>query len=285
MIKLSVFTSNAEPLTKLFRIENGAIQKDTKATLYSGTAETRAAATPAELLALLDALTPLQALSVGVLKAGTSARITTASKAREGRGVARTLEHFHYPAGPGWMLWDFDNKTMPPEVRDRIASLGGPVAALFSIWPEAMGAPYLIRASSSGGVSAPGCPETQSDGLHGFFLIDDVSRSREALEVLQARAWAAGLAWITLSASGGNLIRSIVDTSVGSPERLIFEAPPILTHPVIRTPKPTILSNGIEPVPVPSIDDATEAAAKAAEAALPMRSHIKPSATMPMMCM
>jgi hypothetical protein len=79
-----------------------------------------------------------------------------------------------------------------------------------------------------------------------------------------------------LSKSGAVLIRSIVDVAVGSPERLIFEAPPILTHPVIRTPKPAILSNGIDPVPVPSIDDATEAAAKAAEAEA--RHAIKPEA-------
>ena len=267
MTQVTVFTSNAKPLTKIFKVVDGVIEKTAQANFYSGTAVTRAAATPAELLALLEGLSPLQAVSVGALKVGRKARITTATAARKGgAAVARTLEHFHYPEGPGWLLWDYDNGTMPPEVSARVKALGGPLAALFHIWPEAMAAPYLIRPSSSGGVSAPGIPEKQSDGIHGFFLIDDVSRSSASLDVLLARAWAAGLAWCALSKSGAVLIRSIVDAAVGSPERLIFEAAPILIDPVIRTPKPAILSNGIDPVPVPSIDDATEAAAKAAEA-------------------
>jgi hypothetical protein len=278
MTRISVFTSDKDPLTKRFEILDGAIDKKPIANFYSGTAETRAAATPAELLALLEGMTPQQAVSVGVLKVGTKARITTANVARKGgSAVARTLEYFHFAEGPGWMLWDYDNGTMPPEVSARVEARGGPLAALFSIWPEAMAASYLIRPSSSGDVSAPGVPETQSDGLHGFFLIEDVRRSSEALEVLQARAWAVGLAWCALSKSGAVLIRSIVDVSVGSPERLIFEAPPILIHPVIRTPKPAILSDGVVPVPVPSIDDATEAAAEAAEAEA--RRAIKPQAT------
>ncbi len=275
-MKISVFTSTNASLTKRFEVLGGTLQKTPLANFSAGAAETRDVRTPTELLALLDGLTAKQALAAGVLKVGTSASITTASKARQGGGVARTLEHFHYPAGPGWMLWDFDNKTMPPEVRDRIGGMGGPIAALFYIWPEATCAPYLFRPSSSGGVSAPGIPETQSEGLHGFFLIEDVRRSSEALEVLQARAWAAGLAWCALSKSGAVLIRSIVDVSVGSPERLIFEAPPILIDPVIRTPKPAILSDGIVPVPVPVIDKATAAAAEAAEAKA--RKAIKPEA-------
>ncbi|WP_207209984.1 hypothetical protein [Tropicimonas sp. IMCC6043] len=93
-------------------------------------------------------------------------------------------------------------------------------------------------------MSAPGAAEINSAGLHGFFLVNDVSRSREILETLQARAWTEGLAWIALSKSGAQLVRSVVDISVGSPERLIFEAPPILETPVRRQARKPVMREG-----------------------------------------
>jgi len=263
--RLTVFTSNKAPLTKRFSLIDGKIQKDALATLYTGRAETRDASTAAALVALLDGLTPKQALSAGILKVGVAADITTAAKARDGV-VARTQEHFHYPMEPGWLLWDYDAKTMPAEVTTRIEALGGPVAALCHIWPEAKAAPYVIRPSSSGGVSAPDCAELESNGLHGFFLIEDVSRSREALETLQARAWAAGMAWLALSKSGAVLVRSIIDVAVGSPERIIFEAPPILVPPVVRRPRPALVSDAVVPVAVPDLPGDVAACASQAEA-------------------
>jgi len=257
---ITVFTSDNAPLTKRFTLQDGAIQKETHATLYSGTARTVAAPTARALSDILDGLQHGQAIASGKLNDGTMARIATRKK-RQGAEVARSLDFFAFHDGPGWLLWDYDAKTMPPEVAARVADLGGPLEALFHIWPEAKAGTYLIRPSSSDGISAPGMPPIQSAGLHGFFLVDAVARSADILKALEARAWAAGLAWIALSKSGATLARSIVDTAVGSPERLIFEAPPILTAPLTRIKRAPIVKDDGQPLEAPH--SPLEAAAEA----------------------
>jgi putative DNA primase/helicase len=243
-VRITVFTSDSAPLCKRFTLKGDTIVKDTLAQLYAGKAETAPAATAAELNATLDQLDHRQAIATGVLKTGRASLITTAARISSG-AAARSLKYFTFSKGQGWLLWDYDDKTMPADVQARVASLGGPFAALLHIWPEAKDAAHVIRPSSSDGITAPNQAELKSAGLHGFFLVQDVAQSRAILDTLQARAWEAGLAWITLSKSGGLLERSIVDTAVGSPERLIFEAPPILDAPVIRLPRPAIVSEGV----------------------------------------
>jgi len=242
--RITVFTSDSAPLCKRFTLKGDTIAKDSLAQFYAGKAETAPAASAAELNATLDQLDHRQAIATGVLKRGGASSITTAAKV-SGGAAARSLKYFSFPKGQGWLLWDYDDKTMPADVQARVASLGGPFAALLHIWPEAKDAAHVIRPSSSDGITAPNRAELKSAGLHGFFLVQDVAQSRAILDTLQARAWEAGLAWFALSASGALLERSIVDTAVGSPERLIFEAPPILDAPVIRLPRPAIVSEGV----------------------------------------
>jgi len=266
---ITVFTSDNAPLTKRFTLQNGTIQKETHATLYSGTARTVAAPTARALSDILDGLQHGQAIASGTLNDGTSARIATRKK-RQGAEVARSLDFFAFHDGPGWLLWDYDAKTMPPEVAARVADLGGPLEALFHIWPEAKAGTYLVRPSSSDGITAPGLPPMQSAGLHGFFLVDAVARSADILKALEAQAWAAGLAWIALSKSGAMLTRSIVDTAVGSPERLIFEAPPILASPLTRAKRTPVIQDTGQPLTAPhSPLEAAAGAERAARARIP----------------
>jgi len=258
--RITVFTSDKAPLTKRFTLRDGAIHKETYATLYAGVAETIEAPTARALSEILDGLQPGQAIATGQLKHAPQARIAPRNK-MHGAEVARSLDHFEFATSAGWLLWDYDDKTMPPEVAARVADLGGPIAALFHIWPEAQAGAYLFRPSSSDGITAPGVPPTQSAGLHGYFLVSDVARSADILKTLEARAWIEGLAWTALSKSGATLARSIVDTAVGSPERLIFEAPPILTAPLTRIKRASIVKDDGEPLEAP--DSPLEAAAEA----------------------
>lgn len=253
MPQITVFTSNDKPLTKRFELTDaGTIKKTTLATLYAGTAQATHAPTATELDRILSSLEPLQAIATGTPKAASLVNIGTRGSLQAGR-VSRSLEHFGFAPGPGWLLWDYDDKTMPDDVAERVAALGGPVDALFHIWPEAKNASYVIRPSSSDGIVSPDGQATKSAGLHGFFLIDDASKSKDALNALQERAWAQGLAWITLSKSGAQLVRSIVDVAVGSPERLIFEAGPILQPPLTRKSRSSIVQDGKPPIATPAL--------------------------------
>jgi hypothetical protein len=146
---------------------DGEVRKVSHAVLYEGSATTHAACSAASLNNTLDDLNHNQAIALGVLKHSGHARIGTASK---GAKITRSLKHFEYPTGSGWLLWDFDTKSMPDHVAERITALGGPLEALFKIWPEARDSTYLIRPSSSDGIIAPnGTAPESSNGLHGFF--------------------------------------------------------------------------------------------------------------------
>ena len=73
-----------------------------------------------------------------------------------------------------------------------------------------------------------------SGGLHVYVFVKDGTDIPRFLEALQKRAWLAGFGWIMVGGCGQLLVRSIVDTSVGLPERLVFEGPPQIVAPLVQ---------------------------------------------------
>ena len=226
--------------------------------LTSGEAEVVDTPSAAALADVIKRLDVLDVLIAGRPRNGarralvkTAKRVQSWGEDAEARGIiARTGEFFEYPAGPGWLLIDHDTGGMPEDVRARVEALGGGLGALAHIWPDVLKAARVFKPSSSGGVYVEGGSPRAATGFHLFVLVEDVSRSAEALAALQARAWAAGLAFFRLSAAGGRLERSILDTAVGSPERLIYTGPPALGPGVFRDPPPLQVWEG-EAIPVP----------------------------------
>ena len=271
---VTLLTSEGPPLTKTTCIRGDHLCKTSLPTLSHGIAEIRSVATAKALKCLLESLTRNQAISIGVLKKGTSARIGRKGRLK-GREISRTKDHFRFPVGSAWLLWDYDAKSMPPEVARRVEKLGGPLEAFYHICPDARSAAQVVRPSSSDGLYAPGVPLERSAGRHGYFLFQEGTRIPEALRVLQERAWEAGLAWFAVSASGAILERSIVDITVGSPERLIFEAPPILIAPVKRAPSPTLVQEG-GGMAIPTLTEETRIQAEALKTAA--RQAVMPTA-------
>ena len=251
-----------DPIAKRFSRDpaTGELTKHPADTqLASGTAEVVATPSAAALAGLIDRLDPADVLILGSLKGGAQGATIKTRKRVDGMGrdeaaqrgiVARSLDYFEYPKGPGWLLIDHDTKDMPPDVRARVAELGGGLAALAHIWPDVLKAARVFKASSSGGVYVEGGSPRAATGFHLFVLVEDVSRSAAALAALQARAWAAGLAFYRLGGGGQRLERSIVDTAVGSPERVIYTGPPQLGPGVFRDPPPVEFWEGVA-VPVP----------------------------------
>ena len=273
---ITLFTSRRKPLAKTFSMEGGKLVKTAAAALYDGTARVVTAPDAATLARGLDSLTQRQAVGLGVLKDGAArADVVSESIARPG-AVTRTLKHFGCRPGAGWLLWDYDIGGAPDHLLARIDAVGGPVEAFFHIWPEARQSEYLIRASSSDGIVLPDGRVQRSSGLHGYFLIADVARSAEVLDILHRRAWAAGLGWIMLSKGGAMLSRSIIDVTVASPERLVFEAAPILRDGITRQPSAPIINSTGVVAQIPGESLAQCGAADAAEQAA--KDAIKPEA-------
>jgi hypothetical protein len=151
------------------------------------------------------------------------------------RRIARTAENIIFlPGKPALTLLDFDTKGMPPHVAEHIDEGGGFEAALLAVLPALASAARLVRASTSAGLYREDTGESLpgSNGMHALALIADGTDNPRFLGTLHERCWLAGFGWYTIGAAGQLLDRSIIDRVVASPERLVFEGPPVLTPPL-----------------------------------------------------
>ena len=86
--------------------------------------------------------------------------------------------------------------------------------------------------------------EKREGGWHVFVLLADGTEAERFLKLLHARAWLAGLGWFLVGDAGQLLERTIVDTAVWKPERLVFEADPILDPGFSQGPRPARVHEG-----------------------------------------
>ena len=153
--------------------------------------------------------------------------------------VARTTDYIAYrPRQSALALLDLDTKDIPDHVRSRIDALGSYRAGLFSVLPELQKAGLVVRHSTSAGLRRNDTGEALggSDGRHVYVFISDGSDARRFLQCLHDRLWLAGYGWFTVSRAGQLLERSLVDRSVHSAERLVFEGTPVLEPPLAQDP-------------------------------------------------
>lgn len=239
---VTVLSSSHGPIVKRFSLVDGTIAIKPSAQIYRGSAETLAVEGPKGLLHLIDSLAPNQALSLGQL-AKVGERYPLAAQHLRGSGeIARTKEYFGWNTGPAFMLLDVDTKGLPETVLNIVA--GRDLAdVIVETVPELSTAQMLVKASSSAGIRLPDSSARAASGLHCYLLVADGRKIPEILSLIHDRLWAAGLGFFSVSKSGSLLERSLVDTTVGSPERLIFAADPIVNPPLTRKPPPPRVIN------------------------------------------
>jgi hypothetical protein len=247
---MSVLT-NRSWMGKRFTIDDaGQLQKQVNGLFTRGSVSVRKARCANDLLDLIEALNAKDALCLGtpscgkrdmsVVTRGSNHRLASSSKIC----ITRTKDDFGFPDGEGWLLLDHDTRDLPASVQSKLADLGGIFAALNKIWHELAGADFLVRPSSSAGVYIAGETPANATGFHMFVRIKSAKDIPSALKALHARCWQNGLGYHLISKSGQMLDRSIIDISVGSPERLIFTSPPILGPNVLREAPPTVCHEG-----------------------------------------
>jgi hypothetical protein len=183
-----------------------------------------------------------EAISLGALRPDLPDRVDIAAQDRI-NGVARpdlvariASNIIFRPGEPGLALLDFDGKGMPSDVARRIDIAGGFWPALVAALPALADIGHVERASTSAGLyrrdtmtDVPG-----SDGRHLYICVRDGADVGRFLRALHDRCWLAGYGWLMVGAAGQLLERSIVDFTVGSPERLVFEGPPVLEPPLAQ---------------------------------------------------
>jgi hypothetical protein len=243
MIELTRLTKHGGPLTKRISLSpDGTLVKDGSACVMAhGTAERVRVAGVDALAVLIEGLTPSQALALGALRPDLPDKvdITTKKKLLNGAArpdiIARTGSNITYH-GPAYTLLDFDSKGMPIAVAAELERVGGFWAALCTVLPAFDDAARVTRRSTSAGLSRADTGEALpgSDGMHVFVPAKDGTDSERFLTTLHERCWVSGFGWMIVSSSGALLERSIIDRTVGGPERLVFEGGPVLVPPLVQ---------------------------------------------------
>jgi len=248
--RLSVLRNKKWMGKKFFRGGDGGIQKQSNGLFTDGIVRSLEVPNAAQLANLIANLKPTDALCLGVHNADSNTvRASTRSKSARIQDsgfqcIARTKDHFSFHDGEGWLLIDFDDKDLPLPIKDRIHMDGGIYKVLQWLWPELERGDFVIKPSSSAGVHLPDTEPAAASGFHMFVRIKDARAIPQTLQALHARCWDTGYGYHIISKSGQQLDRSLIDVSVGSPERLIFTADPILSDGILRTPPPVVQQDG-----------------------------------------
>jgi len=219
---LSIITAiKPARLSKGFSLgAGGDLLKSPGGNLVQGKVETRTLATLADLAAILQSLTPAQALVYGQ-PIDNAARVMTrkafAEAGKPAGATTRTNDAFTWPQGAGVLMLDYD-PTAGGDALDRDALVQAIRAA----------APGLADAALLWSPSASSCIWAGDKELRGimgqrlYVLVQDAADIPRAGKVLVARLWLAGHGHIEISASGAMLERTLIDASVWQQSRLDF---------------------------------------------------------------
>jgi hypothetical protein len=236
--EITVFSKTRGILTKKISLsDDGNIIADGSACRMSnGWAERTAIADLHALAEVIEDLKPSQAIALGTLRPDLPDEIPIVSKEKlnGGDAIPRTQENIIYRENqPALVLLDFDRKAMPTEVRERLREFW---ETLVAIVPGLREAAHLVRQSTSAGLYHADTGERieGSGGMHGYVMVQDGGDVERFLQDFHDRAWLKGYGWLMISKDGRLLERSIIDRSVGSSERLVFEAAPTLVKPLAQ---------------------------------------------------
>ena len=244
-VELTRFTSHGQSLSKRIRLDtDGNVVSEAGRPMSEGRAERLTIRSAAELAEHINACRPDQAFSVAALRDGLPDGITVVKKANLqtliGGGtpaISRSAGNLVYePGKPAFVLLDIDTKGMTEDVQGWLTMMGGFEAALVSTLPQISTAMRVVRRSTSAALyrTDTGAPLPDAGGLHIYIGITDGTDAKRFLQVLHDRVWLAGFGWVRISRGGELLERSIVDRSVHSPERLIFEGQAELASPLAQ---------------------------------------------------
>ena len=243
VISLTRFTATDDStLAKEFFLgTDGGIRKRSHAQFNQGVAKKVTLEKGLESLhQLIDDLEPIECLSTGSFDIPKCKVLPREAKTVPKSALPvrhRTKEAMQQPS-PGLVLFDHDPSPRMPE-RIKCATPSDLMRLLVGAIPELSTVGWVGRGSSSQGVfnKATGEPYSASGGLHVYIGTNthDLATFKKQFEV---KLCIAGLGYVELARNGRRLLRAPIDLSVFSPERLIFEAAPILGPGVGREEQP-----------------------------------------------
>ena len=148
--------------------------------------------------------------------------------------ITRGKEYFKFQNDRSIMMLDFDYHPIFQEcgyaikfktIRD----------FLCNVIPEFVDVELLIVPSSSSGIYKGGEAESVfNGGMHVYFTVDDGTQITMIGEFIKYKFWENGFGYHKISDNCNLLARHLFDDTIYSAERLIFEAPPILSDNLVQ---------------------------------------------------
>jgi hypothetical protein len=234
--QITIFTCCHGKLSKSAKLtDDGKLVTVPAAAMTSGSARRVPIADVRELAAVIEQLDSNEAIALGALRTDfpEQVKVVTKDNLNGTTGViARTGAFICYQQDrPAFALLDYDAKGKPTDI-----AVDDYWAALVKVLPALRDIGRVVRRSTSAGLYRTDTGEqfAGSGGMHVFVAVQDGEDIERFLKTLHERCWLAGYGWIWISKAGSMLERSIVDRVVGDPERLVFEAAPILTAPLAQ---------------------------------------------------
>jgi putative DNA primase/helicase len=251
-IEIAVFRKLGGVLSKRISLtRSGKIKSDgSECQMATGTARRVKLNDIRSLANLIKDLRSDEALTLGRLRDDLPDKVSVVPKRdlnerSRSDTIARTAEYLTFaPGKPACLLLDHDRKGIPRQVADKLKRAGGFWKAIVATIPELARAARVSRSSTSAGLfdKATNKRLSRSANRHVYLAIKDGADIERVLKTLHDRLWLAGYGYFAIGAVGQLLDRSIIDTAVYGPERLVFESAPILVAPVgqdqeVRRPK------------------------------------------------
>ncbi|MDB4516654.1 virulence-associated E family protein, partial [Crocinitomicaceae bacterium] len=227
-------------LTKRFWLDDeGQIHKDSQPVFANGTAETQEISKLSDIESVIKNLGNNECISTGLFDVPKCEIVTTEQLDQDRRdaGIRSRSKDCMTQPSPGLVLLDHDPSPWMPK-HLRCASPKDLMAKLENAMPELSSLGYSGTTSCSAGVfnTETNAPYLWGGGFHVYLAMErnDLGALQRYLEV---RLWNAGFGFIAFARNGAMLVRCILDVSVLSPERLIYEADPVLGDGLSRKPR------------------------------------------------
>jgi hypothetical protein len=231
-IQLTRFTGPDNAiLTKQFSLDDeGTINKQSQPLFSSGHAETIEIKNQSDIENIANDLKPNQCISTGTFDATECdiVRDEDLTPELQQKGArSRTKEHMSQP-DVGLVLLDYDPSPYMPE-QLKCGSVTDLMKKTAAVLPDLAKVVYSGTGSCSSGIYKTTSGDKYSDvgGLHVYIGAKNV-QPEDLKQYVEVKLWNADYGYIALAKNGAMLPRTLIDLAVMSPERLIFEAPPVL---------------------------------------------------------
>lgn len=193
-----------------------------------------------------------ECLILGGMKYGTTGKIVGSKYAQDADNgkYRRSLENFEWHLGYQLCCIDYDGSKEGDLTPEQVITI------LDGVMPGFGSVTKVVKYSSSAWIyNGDGSLLSKSNGFHIYFLVNHPDKIatifKGASAWLHKRLWLAGFGWIKNSAPKNRettavrqMERTLYDNAVFSPERIVFEAPPILEDGLIKKNKKAFLIEG-----------------------------------------